>query len=131
VASAASLPVCHDRVCTVKTYKFNAKIEAGIGGGAGVMFPYNVEQEFGTKARVPVRSTIDGVPYTGSLVNCGDDCHLLGVLKSIREQIGKGPGDSVEVVLWRDAAERVVEVPPAFAERLRREDLLPFFEKLS
>jgi hypothetical protein len=115
----------------MKTYKFKAKIEAGIGGGAGVMFPYSVEQEFGARSRVPVKSTIDGVAYAGSLVKCGDAGHMLGVLKGIREQIGKGPGDNVEVVLWRDAAEWVVEVPPAFAERMKQEGLLAVFDKLS
>ena len=55
----------------VKTYRFSARIEAGDGGGAGVMFPYDVEKEFGFKGRVPVKSRFDGVPYTGSLIKCG------------------------------------------------------------
>jgi hypothetical protein len=115
----------------MKKYKFKATIEPGIGGGAGVVFPYDVEQEFATRARVPVKSTLDGVPYTGSLVKCGPSSHMLGVLKGIREQIGKGPGDTIEVVLWKDEEERTVDVPIEFEELMKREGLLAFFEKLS
>ena len=102
----------------MKKYKFTATIQPGIGGGAGIIFPYSVEEEFGGKARVPVKSTLDGVPYTGSLIRCGAEGHMLGVLKGIREQIGKGPGDTIEVVVWKDEAERTVEV----AARIRKAD---------
>src|ERR1035441_1673236 len=53
---------------TMKKYKFKATIQPGISGGA--VFPYDVEREFGTRARVPVKSTLDGVPYSGSLIKC-------------------------------------------------------------
>ncbi len=115
----------------MKKYKFKARIESGIGGGAAVPFPYDVEQEFGTRSKIPVKSTVDGVPYTGSLIKCGGTNHMLGVLKGIREQIGKGPGDMIEVVLWKDEAERTVEVPPEFAKLMKQEGVLSFFEKLS
>jgi hypothetical protein len=75
----------------MKTYKFKARIEGASLGGACVYFPYNVEEEFGTRGRVPVKATFDGVPYSGSIVKYGAPLHMLGVLKSIREQIGKGP----------------------------------------
>ncbi len=115
----------------MKKYKFKATIQPGIGGGAGIIFPYDVEQEFGTRARVPVKSTLDGVPYTGSLIRCGAAEHMLGVLKGIREQIGKGPGDTIEVVVWKDEDERSVEVPAEFKKLMMQEGLLAFFEKLS
>jgi hypothetical protein len=115
----------------MKKYKFKATIQPGIGGGAAVIFPYNVEQEFGTRARVPVSATLEGVPYSGSLVKCGATSHMLGVLKSIREQIGKEPGDTIDVVLWKDEAERTVEVPAEFEALMRKAGLMAFFEKLS
>ena len=115
----------------MKKYKFKATIQPGIGGGAGVIFPYNIEEEFGTRARVPVSATLQGVPYRGSLVKCGPASHMLGVLKGIREQIGKGPGDTIEVVLWKDEAERTVDVPAEFEKLMKRAGLLPFFETLS
>jgi hypothetical protein len=115
----------------MKKFKFQARIEPGIGGGAGVLFPYDVKQEFGARGVIPVRSTLDGVPYSGSLRKCGDRGHMLGVLKSIREQIGKGPGDLIEVVLWRDEAERTVAVPSELATLMKKEGLTAFFETLS
>ena len=36
---------------------------------------------------------------------------MLCVLKSIREQTGKGPGDTIEVVVWKDEAVRTVGIP--------------------
>jgi hypothetical protein len=33
----------------MKRYRFKAQIQPGIGGGAGVMFPYDVQQEFGAR----------------------------------------------------------------------------------
>ena len=73
----------------MKKYKFKAKIEAGDGGGAYVLFPYDIEKEFATKGKVSVKATFDGVPYRGSLIKYGNPLHMLGMLKAIREQIGK------------------------------------------
>jgi hypothetical protein len=115
----------------MKKYKFKAKIEEAGGGGAYILFPYDMDKEFGTPGRVPVRATFDGVAYTGSLVKHGQPRHMLGVLKGIREEIGKKPGDTVDVVLWKDEEERTVEVPAEFQKLLKKEGLLPVFEKLS
>src|ERR1700744_584137 len=124
-------PTSREDPSTMKKYKFKAKIKAGDGGGAYILFPYDTEKEFATKGRVPIKATFDGVPYTGSLVKYGQPKHMLGLLKSIREQIGKGPGDMIEVTIQKDEKERVVEIPPAFEKLLKKEGLLPAFEKLS
>ncbi len=116
---------------TMKKYKFKATIQQGIGGGAGIVFPYDAEREFGTRARVPVKSTLDGVSYSGSLIKCGAAEHMVGVLKAIREQIGKGPGDTVEVEVWKDEDERTVDVPAEFKRLMKKEGLFATFEKLS
>lgn len=115
----------------MKKYKFTAKIEAGEGGGAYVLFPYNTGKEFGTEGRVPVKATFDGISYSGSLIKYGHAQHMLGMLKSIRQQIGKQPGEMVEVVVWKDAEERTIDVPTEFESLLKQEQLLPLFEKLS
>ena len=96
-----------------------------------MLFPYDTGKEFGTKGRVPVNVTFDGVPYVGSLIKYGNPLHMLGMLKAVREKIGKVPGDTVEVVLWKDEALRTIEVPAQFENLLKREGLLPVFEKLS
>ena len=86
-----------------KTYIFSAPICVDPeSGGAYVVFPYDIRKEFG-KGRVKVHATFDGVPYDGSIVNMGikdengDICYIIGVLKSIRKQLGKSDGDTVEV----------------------------------
>ena len=115
----------------MKKYKFKAKIEAGDGGGAYVLFPYDTGKEFATNRKVPVKATFDGVPYTGSLIKYGKPLHVLGLPKAIREQIGKRPGDTLELVVWKDEEVRTVEVPAPFEKLMKKEGLLPFFEKLS
>jgi hypothetical protein len=117
----------------MKKYFFTATIQsASVGsGGAYVLFPYDVEKEFGTKGRVAVCATFDGIPYTGSLVKYGRLQHMLGILKSVRDQLGKGSGDQVKVVLWRDEAVRTVEIPAGVATLLRKEKLRDFFDALS
>ena len=73
-------------------------------GGAYVVFPWNIREEFG-KGRVKVHDAFDGIPYDGSIVNMGvknEDgsvCYILGMLKAIRAQLGKGDGDTVHMVI--------------------------------
>ena len=73
-------------------------------GGAYVAFPWDIRQEFG-KGRVKVNATFDGIEYAGSIVNMGvlngdgSVCYNIGVLKSIRKQLGKGDGDTIHVVI--------------------------------
>jgi Domain of unknown function (DUF1905) len=73
------------------------------------LIPQNV-----TKSKVPVKVTFNGVPYTGSLIEYGNPLHMLGMLKVIREHTGKGPGDTIEVVVWKDEEARTAEVPAQF-----------------
>lgn len=88
-----------------KLYKYKSEIH-GVPqkGGAYVEFPYDIRKEFG-KGRVKVHATFDGVPYDGSIVNMGvknpdgSICYIIGMLKSIREQLGKSEGDEVEVTV--------------------------------
>jgi hypothetical protein len=101
----------------VEQYRFTAPIESD-GRGAWVVVPIDVEAAFGAK-RVPVSATIDGVPYRGSLVRMGGQTHVLGVLKEIREHLGKGAGDTVDVTLEHDLMPREVLVPDDLALALR------------
>ena len=65
---------------------------------AYVEIPFDVKATFG-KGRVPVNTTFDGVFYQGSLVRMGTPCHIIGIRKDIRKQIGKQPGDTVSVTI--------------------------------
>ena len=73
-------------------------------GGAYVIFPWDIREVFG-KGRIKVHAEFDGIPYDGSIVNMGikdsqgNVCYIIGVLKSIREKIKKGDGDSIHIVI--------------------------------
>lgn len=88
-----------------KQYEYDTRIhELPEKGGAYVVFPWNIREEFG-KGRVKVHAAFDGIPYDGSIVNMGvknkdgSVCYILGMLKSIRIQLGKGDGDTVHMVI--------------------------------
>ena len=98
--------------------RFKAEIVEARGGGAIVEVPARVVEELGGGGRIPVSASFDGIPYTGSIVRMGG-ITCLGVLKSIRSELGKGPGDSVEVEVERDDSERKVEVPAELEAELR------------
>lgn len=115
----------------MQPYRFTAKIEPANGGGAYVLFPYDVQKEFGSNGKIPVKATFNGVPYTGTLIRYGHPQHMLPILKAIRTQLGKGPGDHIDIVVWKDDDVRALEIPSPFATRMKREGLLAFFEKLS
>jgi len=117
--------------CALKTYRFKAKIEASDGGGAFVLFPFDAGVEFGTKGKVPVKARLDGIGYVGSLMTCGGTQHMLAVVKAIRQELGKGPGDLIDVELWQDEGLRALELPASLEKVLRREGLMEFFEALS
>ena len=89
-----------------KRYEFDGIIhEVPDNGGAYVIFPWNIREEFG-KGRLKVHAEFDGIPYDGSIVNMGvkdgngNMCYVIGLLKSIRKQLNKGNGDSVHVLIW-------------------------------
>ena len=104
----------------MKKYKFKGKVEAASGGGAYVLFPFDVEREFGTNGKVPVKAAFNGVPYSGSLVKYGNPLHMLPMLKAIREQTGTMPGDTVEVEVWKDEAPRTIEPPPELKQAMMK-----------
>lgn len=111
--------------------RFEAAIEAGSGGGTFVVIPFDVEETYGTRGRVKIQATIDGVAYRGSIAPMGGR-HLLGVVKPIRLEIGKGVGDTVSIVLRQDLEERTVAVPEELAAALAENpDAARFFESLA
>jgi hypothetical protein len=93
-----------------KQHTFTAVIQDAGGGGAFVEVPFDVEAAFGSK-KPKVKALIDGVPYRGTLVRMGTECHLLLILKSIRGQIGKTFDDTVEITVEPDTEPRLIEVP--------------------
>ena len=114
-----------------KKQTFTAVIQNAGGGGAFVEVPFDVDQAFGSK-KPKVKATIEGVPYRGTLVRMGTECHVLIILKGIREQIGKTFGDEVTISVEPDTEPRLIEIPPDLAKELKKDkEAKAFFDKLS
>ena len=100
--------------------RFKVKIEGREAGVvAAITPPVDVPEIFGTRARVPVRGTINGFPFRSSLMPCGGR-HMMPVRKTLREGAGVEVGDTVEVVMERDDEERTVEGPAALKKALAK-----------
>ncbi|HXY10646.1 MAG TPA: YdeI/OmpD-associated family protein [Terriglobales bacterium] len=104
----------------MKKLEFKVKLD-GVEGteGAALIPPFDIQEVFQTRGRVPVRGTINGFPFRSSLMPMGG-CHRLVVNKTIRDGARVKAGDTVTVQMERDAAERVVEAPPALRKALAK-----------
>jgi len=103
-----------------KRLKFRTKIqgkEAGVV--AAIAPPVDVIEWFGTRARVPIRGTINGFPFRSSLMPCGN-ARMMPVNKTLCQGAGVQPGDLVDVVMERDNEERTVEAPPELKKELAK-----------
>jgi hypothetical protein len=115
----------------MKVYRFTAKLKPARGGGAYILFPYDIEQEFGTKGRVPVNAQFNDAPYKACLLKYGHPQHMLPAPKAVREVTRKAPGDTANIELSKDEELRTVQVPPVFRELMEKQQVLPIFERLS
>jgi Bacteriocin-protection, YdeI or OmpD-Associated/Domain of unknown function (DUF1905) len=100
--------------------RFRARIEGKeVGVVAAIAPPVDVPTFFGTRARVPIRGTINGYPYRSSLMPCGGRS-MMPVNEKLCEGAGVRPGDIVDVVMERDEEERTVEAPPILKKELAK-----------
>lgn len=103
-----------------KKLRFKVKLQGEAGSSVAWMdAPFDVQETFGTKARVPVSGTINGFPFRSSLMPMGG-CHGMAVNKTMREGAKAKAGDVVEVVMQRDVDERTVEAPPELERELSK-----------
>jgi bifunctional DNA-binding transcriptional regulator/antitoxin component of YhaV-PrlF toxin-antitoxin module len=98
--------------------KFTVKIDDREAVGA-ITPPVNVPEVFGTRARIPVRGTINGYPFRSSLMPY-DGIHMMPVNRALREAAGVKPGDHVEVTMERDEEKRTVDAPPPLKKELAK-----------
>jgi hypothetical protein len=104
----------------MKKLTFAVKLEGKKGSSvAWLNAPFDVVKVFGTRARVPVRGTINGFPFRTSLMPMGG-CHGMAVNKTMRDGAGVQAGDKVSIVMERDEDERIVEAPLLLKKELAK-----------
>lgn len=113
-------------------YKFEAVIrKVPDKDAAFIEIPFDVEKEFEAK-RVKVKVKFDDIDYRGSIVRMGQECYMIGITKDIRNQMGKGPGDSIFVQVEKDEEIREIGLPEDFKNELyQNEEALKFYNSLS
>jgi hypothetical protein len=100
--------------------RFQTKIQGKEAGVVGAITPpVDVIEWFGTRARVPIRGTINGFSFRSSLMPMGG-CHMMPVNKALCAGAGVKPGDIVDVVMERDVEARTVEAPAELKKELAR-----------
>jgi bacteriocin resistance YdeI/OmpD-like protein/uncharacterized protein DUF1905 len=101
---------------------FKAKLDhSGVPGTwSTVNIPFNVEKTFGSKARVAVKGTVNGIPYRGSAMPWGDGSHFLVVNKTLQKQAGAAPGDTLALTMELDTEQRTVDVPEELQAALKK-----------
>jgi hypothetical protein len=98
--------------------QFQAELVADEDSAAtSIRIPFNVQEVYNTRARLPVRGTINGVSFRGSIFPYGG-IYYLGVTRAMRESAGVQAGDVVTVGIEPDTEPRVINPPPDFAAAL-------------
>lgn len=85
----------------------------------GIKIPFDVEKIFGTRARVPVRGTINGFAFRSSIFPMSGGNHYMAVNKQTREGAKAKGGETVSVVMERDDEPRTITPPGDFARALK------------
>jgi hypothetical protein len=105
---------------TKKTFNAKVKSIGPSGAWSEMQIPFNVEKEWGTRARVSVRGTIGGFAFRSSIFPDGKGGHTMMVNKAMKENGGAIPGKTVRVELQHDTAPRIVTVPQDFKRALAK-----------
>ena len=97
-----------------------------------IMLPFDAEEAFGKRGRVPVRGTINGTEFRSSVFRMGNKPYFMVVNRLIRERGGLTAGEKVSVVMERDDEPRTIEPPDDFAQAVHAEkDAQAVWDKLS
>jgi Bacteriocin-protection, YdeI or OmpD-Associated/Domain of unknown function (DUF1905) len=93
--------------------KFKGRLDPMGPGGAwtGLIFPFSVEREYGTRGRIAVRGTMNGAAFRSSAFPM-DGKHVLMVNKKMQADGNAKPGEMVVMEIEPDTKKREVELPP-------------------
>ncbi|MCA1592721.1 MAG: YdeI/OmpD-associated family protein [Acidobacteria bacterium] len=114
------------------TKRFRVPLEQAEDSTAtAIIIPFDVPKTFGTRARVPVRGTINDTPFRTSIVPMGGK-FIMVVNKQLRADANVKAGDTVSIVLERDTEPRVITPPADLARALKADkDAQAAWDKLS
>lgn len=120
-AGAATKKGATAKAATKATVKrFRVLLERHVTSEAtGIRIPFDARKVFGTRARVPVRGTINGHAFRGSIFPVGDGTHYMVVRRELREAAGVEGGQTIAVTLERDDEPRTVTPPADLARALK------------
>jgi hypothetical protein len=103
--------------------RFRVKLEELKGMAAlRLTIPFDVPEVFGSRARVPVRGTINGFAFRSSVFPVGDGTHYMVANRAMREGGNLKGGDTASVTLERDDEPRTITPPADFARALKADD---------
>jgi hypothetical protein len=77
---------------------------------AALTCPFDVLEVFGTKARIPVRLTVDGFTFRSSLAPMSGQ-HMMVFNLEMRQKTGYKAGDTIHIILEKDTEPREIELP--------------------
>ncbi len=97
-----------------KAFKVRLESVGPSGAWVYIRIPLNVEEAFGSRARISVRGTINGFAFRCSIFPDGRGAHTMMVNKTMQAGARAKPGDTVRVVMASDTAPRIVSVPADF-----------------
>jgi hypothetical protein len=101
------------------------------GPAAAVVLTDEQVAALGGGARAfPVRVTVGAATVEARVARMGGE-NLVGLSRERRTALGVGTGDTVEVLIAHDTAERTVEVPPDLAGTLDAAGLREAFDRLA
>jgi hypothetical protein len=101
------------------TKRFRALLEKHENSEAtGITIPFDVEKTYGTRSRVPVRGTINGFPYRGTIFPMGGK-YIFVVNRELRANAKVKGGEQISVTMERDDEPRIITPPADLARALR------------
>ncbi len=84
----------------------------------GITIPFDVKEAFGTRARVPVRGTINDAPFRSSIFPQAGQNHYMVVNRAMRESANVNAGEEIRVVMERDDEPRTITAPDDLLQAL-------------
>jgi hypothetical protein len=84
-----------------------------------IIIPFDVQEAFGTRARVPVKGTINNFPFRSSIFPMGGGRHYMVVNKHVRAGAKAKGGEVIKVVMERDEEARDIKPPEDLARALK------------